>query len=501
MKRILRLAVTGLLLAIIFWGCAKEFSYETDVNISGTSSTGSLKDTSGNCLPITVNGTYYNGVAILGDTTYLQITVNVQTTGSYNIQTDRQNGFQFAGVGVFNSTGNQTVNLKASGTPATKGAANFTVSYSGSSCSVTVNVNDTLSRGSGTGSAVYTLGGAPNACTNAAINGNYYSNTALSSTNTVVVPVNVTTAGTYSLTTTTVNGYKFSASGTFATTGSQNITLIASGTPVKAEADVFNPATGSSSCTFTVNVTNVSPSVYTLAGAPNACTSFVVNGSYYMGTALSSANTVVVNVNVTAVGSYTLLTNTVNGMAFSASGNFSAIGAQTVTLLGTGNPIDTGSSTLVLTAGGSANCSFIVPVVAATSPCTSLTPNDFTLSSTTGTVAYNVTGPAIPVIVTNYELQVNGTSPQDLIVDFPGMSQPASGVYVIGAGVTLKSVDPNYISNAIIWTADNGGKVYVTTDSITGSITLQFCNISFTGTSIISSSVYAGVGRAQIQTN
>jgi uncharacterized protein (TIGR02145 family) len=51
---------------------------------------------------------------------------------------------------------------------------------------------------------------------------------------TVTLVATVTTAGTYVISTTTVNGVTFSASGTFGTTGAQTVTLTANGTPTYA---------------------------------------------------------------------------------------------------------------------------------------------------------------------------------------------------------------------------------------------------------------------------
>jgi len=138
--------------ATLFFSCSKELSYESDVVPVATTATGTLKDTSGNCMTITPAGTYFNGVAILGDTNYVQVTVNVKTTGSYNIQSDRQNGFQFAGTGVFNNTGVQTVSLKASGTPAQIQSTVFNVSFDSTACSFTVNVQDSTGHSGNGGS-------------------------------------------------------------------------------------------------------------------------------------------------------------------------------------------------------------------------------------------------------------------------------------------------------------------------------------------------------------
>lgn len=111
------------------------------------------------------------------------------------------------------------------------------------------------------GSAVFTLQGSPSACMNASIYGNYIKIFVLATTNKVNVDINVTTAGSYTISTNTVNGYKFSASGTLTTTGIQTISLAASGTPLIEGINVFTITAGSSSCTFSVTVTGPPPVV------------------------------------------------------------------------------------------------------------------------------------------------------------------------------------------------------------------------------------------------
>jgi hypothetical protein len=93
-------------------------------------------------------------------------------------------------------------------------------------------------------------------CGTAQINGTYIVNKPLGDTNNVVVQVNVTTLGSYSIGTTTVNGYTFSKSGNFTTTGIQNVTLQGSGSPVVAGSNTFTATAGTSSCNFNVTVIN-----------------------------------------------------------------------------------------------------------------------------------------------------------------------------------------------------------------------------------------------------
>src|SRR4029079_11327211 len=87
------------------------------------------------------------------------------------------------------------------------------------------------------------------------INGIYKAGTVLTASNTVVLNVNVTTIGSWSVSTSpAVNGIIFTGSGTFATTGAQTITLTASGTPVSATTSSFPVTVGSSTCNFSITV-------------------------------------------------------------------------------------------------------------------------------------------------------------------------------------------------------------------------------------------------------
>ncbi|HEY0678352.1 MAG TPA: hypothetical protein VGD17_08695, partial [Chitinophagaceae bacterium] len=78
---------------------------------------------------------------------------------------------------------------------------------------------------------------------------------------------------------------------------------------------------------------------YALVSAGGNCSNIQVNGTYIAGKPLGpDTNTVVVQVNVTTIGSYTISTNNVNGYSFSASGSFTTTGVQNVTLKGAGTP-------------------------------------------------------------------------------------------------------------------------------------------------------------------
>jgi hypothetical protein len=350
MKKQLIIFLAALL--VIAFACQKELSFESP----NTPAKGSLKDnTLGDCLPQTVNGIYLATTPLVPATNTITVQVDVARAGSYTIYTDTVNGYFFRTTGVFTTTGLNNVTLRSSGTPFAAGVDNFVVTFDTTVCDIAVTVLP-----AGTGAAVFTLAGSPGSCSTPTINGPYTVGTALGASNRVVLNVNVTTAGSYNVTTTAVNGMTFSGTGTLAV-GPQTITLTGSGTPTTSGANVIPVTAGSSNCSFTINVTGGGgPAVFTLVGSPGSCTTPTINGTYTVGTALGASNTVVLNVNVTTAGSYNITTTAVNGMTFTGSGTL-ALGNQTITLTGSGTPTTAGANVIAVTAGSS-NCSFTITV-------------------------------------------------------------------------------------------------------------------------------------------
>jgi hypothetical protein len=119
-----------------------------------------------------------------------------------------------------------------------------------------------------------------------------------------------------------------------------------------------------------------------------ACSNADVQGTYEEGTALALANKVVLQVNVTTPGSYTINTGTNEGMSFSASGNFASTGLQTVTLQGSGTAPMAGTYTIPVTAGSS-NCSFEITVSGSGGEITDPNISDSAWSFTESTNSYN----------------------------------------------------------------------------------------------------------------
>lgn len=343
-----------LLLGLVIVACQKENSFESGNQLSE----GLLQsDVSGDCLPKNVVGTYVQGTALNGNTEYIEVTVDVTTTGTFTIYSDTVNGVYFRFAGTFTTLGNNVVKLRGNGTPATTGTFNFRIQYDGQDCFVPV----TFLPVGGGGPAVFGLSGTSANCGGAVVTGTYTLGVALGNTNSVTINVNVTTVGTYSITT-TFQGMTFAASGAFATTGAQTVILYGSGIPATAGVNTVPVTIGTNLCSFDITV--VAAGTGTLAGGPGACTPATIAGTYTVGTALTIAENVQIQVNVTTVGAYTISTNTVTGFSFTATGTFPATGIQNITLIGAGTPATAGNQVFTVTFGTS-SCTFTIPVVAA----------------------------------------------------------------------------------------------------------------------------------------
>jgi hypothetical protein len=318
-------------------------------------STGSLQTVAGNCMPATVKG-IFRVDSVLNNSNYVDVQVNVTIGGNFEIKSDSVNGYSFKKTGTL-STGLNTVRLYATGKPIATGVNNFTISYAGSVCSFSITVFDA---NGGFGTALYTLGGSPGNCSVSNITGNYVTGLAMIANNKVEMTVNVNTIGTYIINGTVINGVSFSASDTFKNPGVQNIFLKASGTPITANTFSYPVTNGATNCSFPITYTTVITNAsFALSGSPGNCTSPFPNGTYTAGVPLTASNTVLINVNVTSPGNYSIATTTVNGISFSASGTFNITGQRQVTLIGTGTPLVANTFNYPLTGAGS-NCMFSV---------------------------------------------------------------------------------------------------------------------------------------------
>lgn len=91
-------------------------------------------------------------------------------------------------------------------------------------------------------------------CPAITVQGTYSGGIPLTGANTITIPVNVTKTGTYSVSTATINGIRFSRSGSFTSTGNQAIVVSGSGLPVYTGTYTFLVTAGSSTCSFPLSV-------------------------------------------------------------------------------------------------------------------------------------------------------------------------------------------------------------------------------------------------------
>ena len=382
-----------LLLAALFFSCQKEYSLEGIVTPAGTWQfndaaklyTGNIDtafiETAGTTKTLNLVGKSSDGkqnflLRIIGTDS-----ITVGTYKASLFQTDFQYYIQsktlyeadgiLVGAGEFSVTitaiGNNNVTGIFSGDSQDSTGAMKPITLGKFTSRINLSTNGT-GGGGGTGAAVGTLLSAAGVCTPITTGGTYTQGVALTSTNTATVRVTVNTVGTYTISTNTVNGVSFSKTGTFTATGAQSVILNGTGTPVNSGNQNFTVTFGTSTCSFTVNFgAGTAPATGTLGGSPGSCTSFTPAGTYTQGIALTSANTVQVQANVATVGSYTISTNTVNGVSFSKTGTFTATGLQNVTLTGTGTPVNSGSQNYTVTFGSS-TCNFSITFLPGTAP-------------------------------------------------------------------------------------------------------------------------------------
>jgi hypothetical protein len=206
------------------------------------------------------------------------------------------------------------------------------------------------------GKSVFTID-----CSNSKALGTYIQGKELTGSNYLSITVNVTKIGNYTISGTTTNGYNFYGTGVFLNTGIQTVRIQGQGTPAAVQTNtvqlIANGVNVTCSPAISINVLS-SAGTYTIS-----CGSATVNGVYTKGTALGATNTITLPVVVSALGSYSITTNTVDGISFSGSGTFTATGNQNVTLSGTGSPTSTADKVMTITANsadGTATCNVTV---------------------------------------------------------------------------------------------------------------------------------------------
>src|SRR5436190_3792217 len=91
-------------------------------------------------------------------------------------------------------------------------------------------------------------------CLGSLVAGTYKPGVSLADSNHVDVKVDVTTIGSYTISTDTINGFYFSAAGLFTATGENTVQLQGNGKPQTVGTNIFIVTYDSTICTFSINV-------------------------------------------------------------------------------------------------------------------------------------------------------------------------------------------------------------------------------------------------------
>ncbi|GAA4317812.1 hypothetical protein [Flaviaesturariibacter amylovorans] len=210
----------------------------------------SLLDSSGNCLPDSVHGTYRAGQP-LGDTNFIEVTVQVTTPGLITLSSGPQNGITFSGTAQPTAAGPVRVRLAGSGTPAAAGATTISLSQGGASCPIVLTVAPAAPSGGGP---------AGGACVGT-VTGTFKKDSLLGPGHRIAISHTFLASGTFRVHTDTVNGYSFSADVTVPTAGMLRVAdMQATGRPLQVGSDTFTVRFGDGdTCTFRIDVVAGTP--------------------------------------------------------------------------------------------------------------------------------------------------------------------------------------------------------------------------------------------------
>lgn len=169
-------------------------------------------------------------------------------------------------------------------------------------------------------------------CSPATPNGTFKKDTALTNNNYVDVQVNITEIGVYFITTDTVNGYSFKASGVTVLTGANTIRLIGVGKPLAVGTDNFKVKFDGSVCDFAINVLDANGGGGGGGSYTIDCASAAPLGLFY--STLPTFGVINLTVNATAPTTYNISTDTQNGVSFTGTGGLTT-GSNIITLVAT----------------------------------------------------------------------------------------------------------------------------------------------------------------------
>ena len=156
------------------------------------------------------------------------------------------------------------------------------------------------------------------------MNGTYTAGVALTTDNYIDAWVNVTSVGTFSVSTDSANGMSFSSmSGQrFGVTGLNEVLnfYTAMANHLYVDFTILTVQYDGTSCTVPIMVGGLPPGAFFFDKTGTGLTNANFIGTYTAGVALNSADSVVMKIDVLKAGSVFLISNSVNGITFSGTG-------------------------------------------------------------------------------------------------------------------------------------------------------------------------------------
>ena len=298
-------------------------------------------------------------------------------------------------------------------------------------------------------SAVYTFMGSPNACAAFTQNGIYNMGVTTTNSNTISIQVNVTTAGTYNITTSVVNGVSFSGTGYLTAGSGQIITLVANGgTPAALGTFIYPITNGTSNCSFNILYgTTTAPATFTIN-----CATAQSNGIYQQGITCTVSNTITLPVTVATGGAYNITTSN-NGVRFSAAGILPATPSMQTIILRAGInnlPSAAGTFAYTINATGSTTCAVNINYAAgfsfATDSIVGMVDSVYTTFNTTDSA--RIDNASLPGYAGIHIKGTNGTTSENFAMNIARLGNSlAAGTYTIN-NYPQSNNSTNYASNS-----------------------------------------------------
>ncbi len=274
MKNLTSLLFLILVCSVLFFSCKKEFSVEGGLSSSGTwQFNDASKLYTGNIDTAFIQATgTTKSLSLIGRSTDGQqnFLLHLYATDSFTVGTYKaslfQSDFQYFSASTFiyqadqfigefivtvTALSNNTITGIFSGDAEDSTGTKKPLTLGKFTARINLSGNGT-GGGMGGGTSAGTLASTAGTCAPITNNGTYTQGIMFTSTNTVTVQVNVTTPGTYIISTNTVNGVSFSKSGTFTSTGINSVVLIGSGTPGLSGIQNFTVTFGGTTCSFPI---------------------------------------------------------------------------------------------------------------------------------------------------------------------------------------------------------------------------------------------------------